>query len=78
MQVITSCLIYYNFLVDRCLLSPVSGSCTNNALRWYYNSAVGRCQQFTYSGCDGNQNNFKTLEKCLQQCGKLMNHLNLF
>ena len=53
-----------------CLLLPVSGPCTNNILRWYYNYAVGRCQQFTYGGCDGNQNNFETLYNCLQQCGK--------
>ena len=53
-----------------CLLLPVSGPCTNNTLRWYYNYAVGRCQQFTYGGCNGNQNNFETLHNCLQQCGK--------
>ena len=34
--------------LDKCLLLPVSGPCTNNTLRWYYNYAVGRCEQFTY------------------------------
>ena len=58
------------FSVDFCLLLPVSGPCTNNIIRWYYNYAVGRCQEFTYGGCDGNQNNFDTLHDCLQQCGK--------
>ena len=58
------------FSVDKCLLLPVSGPCTNNILRWYYNYVVGRCQQFTYGGCDGNQNNFENLHNCLQQCGK--------
>ena len=62
---------YFNtFSVDSCSLLPVSGPCSNNTLRWYYNYVVGRCQQFTYGGCDGNQNNFETLDNCLQQCGK--------
>ena len=63
-------LISLHFSIDFCLLLPVSGPCTNNTLRWYYNYVVGRCEQFTYGGCDGNQNNFETLHNCLQQCGK--------
>ena len=61
---------FYCIFVEFCLLLPVSGPCTNNTLRWYYNYVEGRCQQFTYGGCDGNQNNFKTLHNCLQRCGK--------
>ena len=53
-----------------CSFLPESGPCTSNILRWYYNYAVGRCQQFTYGGCHGNQNNFKSLNNCLIQCGK--------
>ena len=64
------CLLCINSFVDKCSLSPDSGPCVNNTYRWYYNSAVGRCQQFTYGGCGGNKNNFKKLETCLQQCGK--------
>ena len=63
--------IQFNFIFcNLCLLLPVNGPCTNNTLRCYYNYAVGRCQQFTYGGCDGNQNSFDTLYNCLQQCGK--------
>ena len=64
---------FYCISSDICLLLPVSGPCTNNILRWYYNYAVKRCQQFTYGGCDGNQNNFETLYNCLQQCGRYFN-----
>ena len=26
------------------------------------------CEEFTYGGCDGNQNNFESSEQCNQQC----------
>ena len=61
---------FISFSVEMCSLLPESGPCTNDTLRWYYNYAVGICQQFIYGGCDGNQNNFDTLHNCLHQCGK--------
>ena len=59
-----------SFSIDMCLSLPVRGPCTNNTYRWYYNCAVGRCQQFTYGGCNGSQNNFETLHNCIHRCGK--------
>ena len=35
---------------------------------YFYNSTTGRCEQFIYSGCEGNGNNFQTLEECQQGC----------
>ena len=60
------------FSTDFCSFFPDHGSCTNNITRWYFNDAFGRCQKFIYGGCGGNRNNFKSLENCLQRCGKLI------
>ena len=57
--------------LDTCILPPVTGSCTRSVTRWYFNHMLGKCQSFIYSGCDGNSNNFESLEKCVQACGKL-------
>ncbi|CAK6959322.1 actinia tenebrosa protease inhibitors-like [Scomber scombrus] len=36
--------------------------------RHFYNSTSMNCQVFSYHGCGGNQNNFKTKKKCLEGC----------
>ncbi|XP_004530678.1 papilin isoform X3 [Ceratitis capitata] len=52
-----------------CTLPADYGSCSNgNETRWFYNYAEGLCDEFTYGGCDGNQNNFRTEEECQDQC----------
>lgn len=37
-------------------------------LRYFFNVSTGRCEQFTYGGCCGNENNFETIEECKQVC----------
>ncbi|MCP9259675.1 Papilin [Dirofilaria immitis] len=39
-------------------------------LLWYYDTAEGRCKQFWYGGCDGNDNRFATKEQCEMICVK--------
>ena len=41
-------------------------SCKARMRRWAF--SAGRCQQFFYSGCDGNGNNFETEEECRAMC----------
>ncbi|XP_068155724.1 papilin isoform X2 [Drosophila tropicalis] len=56
-----------------CLLPVVIGRCNGPAVqerRWYYDDARGNCVSFIYSGCSGNQNNFRSFEACTNQCGK--------
>ena len=48
-----------------------TGSCTAHHTRWYFNADKLSCLSFIYSGCRGNDNNFKTLEECVQLCGPL-------
>ncbi|XP_037820569.1 papilin isoform X5 [Lucilia sericata] len=38
--------------------------------RWYYDDARGNCISFIYSGCAGNQNNFRSYESCYDFCSK--------
>jgi hypothetical protein len=53
-----------------CELQPVKGPCDGHIPRFYYNVDAGTCKEFIYGGCEGNQNNFKTREKCKATCKK--------
>ncbi|XP_041352666.1 BPTI/Kunitz domain-containing protein 4-like isoform X2 [Gigantopelta aegis] len=51
-----------------CLQPKVVGRCRAAFRRFFYNKITGRCQRFIYGGCQGNQNNFKTLAACQKLC----------
>ena len=53
---------------DICHQPKKVGSCKAAFSLYYFNSAVGECKEFTYGGCQGNENNFKTLEACQKKC----------
>ena len=36
--------------------------------RYYFDSADGTCKQFYFGGCEGNDNNFRSLETCQSRC----------
>lgn len=58
--------------VDICRQPVVIGRCNGYASqerRWYYDDERGTCVSFIYSGCSGNQNNFRSFEACTNQCG---------
>lgn len=65
------------FTVDSCQLSYEVGNCGEQLRRYYYNYAYGSCEEFTYSGCDGNQNNFETPEECERHCGHVQDRCSL-
>ena len=44
------------------------GPCDAAMARYYFDTIAGRCQPFTYGGCQGNSNNFDTLAACEQRC----------
>uniref|UniRef100_A0AC34Q2N4 Papilin n=1 Tax=Panagrolaimus sp. JU765 TaxID=591449 RepID=A0AC34Q2N4_9BILA len=59
--------------VGACFEQIQTGSCENTddelvLQRWGYVSTTGKCQQFEYSGCGGNKNNFATERDCLKTC----------
>ena len=55
-----------NFTV--CELPSDSGTCLTPMPRYFFNADKGVCEEFTYGGCGGNKNNFKSLEECNQEC----------
>lgn len=53
----------------KCFLPIISGECENKLIdRYAFNQYFETCYPFYYSGCDGNENNFKTLDECVKQC----------
>ncbi|CAI5451580.1 unnamed protein product [Caenorhabditis angaria] len=54
---------------DPCSLPLSRGSGNQFMDRWYYNQQTASCQQFTYSGLHGNQNNFLSQQSCEEKCG---------
>jgi hypothetical protein len=48
------------------LMCRVSGICTGNYEQFYYDPAYKQCVAFTYGGCLGNANRFKTKLDCEQ------------
>ncbi|XP_028404654.1 PI-stichotoxin-Hcr2e-like [Dendronephthya gigantea] len=51
-----------------CSEKPESGICMAYFPRYFYNSTSGECEHFVYGGCQGNENNFQTLNECEQTC----------
>ena len=56
----------------RCLRRPEFGSCSDYSVRYFYDPNCDCCQQFNYSGCEGNKNNFKSEKMCLNKCSSNM------
>ncbi|XP_042582157.1 collagen alpha-1(VII) chain isoform X1 [Cyprinus carpio] len=53
---------------ESCILPMEEGNCSRYTLRWYFNSEVGVCRPFIYSGCGGNANRFLQKEDCEKLC----------
>ncbi|XP_070137591.1 papilin isoform X5 [Drosophila bipectinata] len=53
---------------SKCFLNAEPGNCYDNATRWFYNSQEGLCDEFVFTGCGGNANNYASEEECQEQC----------
>uniref|UniRef100_A0A0C9SDV9 Putative tick kunitz 87 n=1 Tax=Amblyomma americanum TaxID=6943 RepID=A0A0C9SDV9_AMBAM len=51
-----------------CTLPLVDGPCATVYSHFYFDTKKG-CTRFSYSGCKGNSNNFKTEAECISVCG---------
>jgi hypothetical protein len=51
-----------------CRKPKAEGGCREELPRWYYDRVTGRCRQFSYSGCGGNNNRFLEEAECEASC----------
>uniref|UniRef100_A0A671T667 Tissue factor pathway inhibitor n=1 Tax=Sinocyclocheilus anshuiensis TaxID=1608454 RepID=A0A671T667_9TELE len=51
-----------------CALKKDEGPCKAIKDRFYFDIDTGRCELFEYGGCQGNANNFETLQVCEEMC----------
>ena len=58
------------FAVDRdaCEEHLDEGEGNTNLTRYYFNTNKCDCEEFTYKGTGGNDNNFETMEACNTKC----------
>ncbi|XP_016314979.1 boophilin-H2-like [Sinocyclocheilus anshuiensis] len=54
-----------------CLLQVEEGPCNDDIQRYYYNTITQQCEEFSYSGCRGNANNFKSFLECQKTCFRI-------
>ncbi|XP_039257588.2 uncharacterized protein LOC120334193 isoform X2 [Styela clava] len=54
---------------EYCLEPADTGPCRASIYRFFYDPTTERCSTFTYGGCLGNKNNFRTPEACRKTCG---------
>ncbi|KAG8181902.1 hypothetical protein JTE90_026060 [Oedothorax gibbosus] len=57
-----------SFASSLCELEAETGMCRGYFPRYFFNKASGKCERFIYGGCGGNENNFKTLSECHDNC----------
>lgn len=55
---------------DICSLPPETGPCYASKPRYHFDPASRQCREFIYGGCEGNANNFQTIEECEKRCDK--------
>ncbi|GAV00689.1 hypothetical protein RvY_11503-2 [Ramazzottius varieornatus] len=53
---------------DICTMDKAEGNCKDYYPRWYFDRDSRTCQQFIYTGCNGNENRFDTQEDCENGC----------
>lgn len=58
-----------------CKLPEERGYCRAFITRWRYNSTSGRCEEFIFGGCEGNDNNFYNNKTCMDVCSGMLSKL---
>ena len=53
---------------SKCLQPKQAGKCRGYMKKYFFNSNVGKCQEFVYTGCQGNDNRFDSLDECEASC----------
>ncbi|XP_061774396.1 LOW QUALITY PROTEIN: tissue factor pathway inhibitor a [Nerophis ophidion] len=53
---------------ELCAFKAEPGPCRAAKDKYFFNVDTGQCELFEYGGCQGNANNFETLEACQETC----------
>ena len=53
---------------SRCKLEKSPGKCRGFQKKFYFNNKSGQCNEFVYTGCQGNDNRFDSLDECEAIC----------
>ncbi|KAM8966381.1 tissue factor pathway inhibitor 2 [Pelodytes ibericus] len=53
-----------------CYSPKDEGSCSASVTRYYFNIESKACEEFAYTGCGGNSNNFVKIDDCNSVCKK--------
>ncbi|GIY00716.1 hypothetical protein CDAR_292701 [Caerostris darwini] len=51
-----------------CVDPPKTGMCRAAFPSWNYDAKTGKCNKFTYGGCQGNGNRYSSEQECLDNC----------
>lgn len=54
-----------------CRLREEPGPCRAAFPRFFFDTNTGQCRLFIYGGCQGNKNNFRSLQACRMKCSNL-------
>nr|ACO12558.1 Tissue factor pathway inhibitor precursor [Lepeophtheirus salmonis] len=57
-------------VLSACQLPKDVGDCDKNVTKYYFNSESEECEEFTFGGCNGNDNKFDSMEECSEACKK--------
>ncbi|CAG9794452.1 unnamed protein product [Diatraea saccharalis] len=66
--IVLLCVGYCVAIDPVCLLPTDTGPCRALKTRYAYKQVQGECVTFTYGGCQGNANNFESLDQCRKTC----------
>jgi hypothetical protein len=55
-------------LEEKCKLEAEPGNGTDESIRFFFDETTQKCQNFTFTGDGGNENNFETELDCLNDC----------
>lgn len=67
-------MIYFVFISieEICGMESLDGdgrmACMALFYKYFHNPKTGKCEEFTYGGCGGNENRFDTKEECEDYC----------
>ncbi|XP_077523484.1 papilin-like [Amblyomma americanum] len=56
------------FIQESCFMRYEAGPCINLEVRWFYDKQDGVCREFSYGGCLGNGNRFRSRRDCEEMC----------